>query len=356
VRRQVAIVTGSSGLIGSEAVAFFDRRGFSVHGLDNNMRRDFFGPDGDTGPNLDRLRATTRHFTHYSLDIRDRSAVLDLTRSVRPDLILHCAAQPSHDLAKDRPFDDFEVNAVGTLNLLEAARRSCPESPFLFMSTNKVYGDAPNELPLVEKETRYDYLRPEDAEGIDETCRIDASMHSLFGASKVAADVMVQEYGRYFGMPTACFRGGCLTGPRQAGAELHGFLGYLARAVAEGRTYRIFGYKGKQVRDNIHSHDVCEAFLAFYENPRPAAVYNLGGGRGNSISVLEAIARFEALIGRSLRTESVEQARSGDHICYVTNLGRFRKDHPSWNVTRSLDDILGELAATARAAARGHAC
>jgi CDP-paratose 2-epimerase len=337
------LITGSSGLIGSEAVAFFDERGWEVHGVDNNMRRDFFGPDGDTTWNLERLRGVTKHFTHHALDIRDRPAIAHLVETLRPALVIHTAAQPSHDLAKDRPFDDFETNATGTLNLLEAVRRSCPESPFIFTSTNKVYGDAPNELPLVELDTRWDYARPEDHHGISESCRVDACLHSLFGASKLAADVMVQEYGRYFGIPTVCYRGGCLTGPNHSGAELHGFLAYLARCVREGRTYRIYGYKGKQVRDNIHSYDVCQAFLAFYENPRVAAVYNLGGGRGNSVSMLEAIARFEDLYGKKLAVEYVDQNRVGDHICYISDLRRLQTDYPSWSITRSLDDIVREF-------------
>jgi CDP-paratose 2-epimerase len=344
------VVTGSSGLIGSETVSFFDARGWDVHGVDNNMRRDFFGPDGDTTWNLERLRRSTRRFTHHALDVRDRAAMLDLLARLRPDLVVHAAAQPSHDLAKDRPFDDFDVNAAGTHNLLEAARRACPGSPFIFMSTNKVYGDAPNEKPLVERETRWDYADPADHEGIDERCRVDACLHSLFGASKLAADVMVQEYGRYFGMPTVCFRGGCLTGPHHSGAELHGFLAYLARATAEGRPYRIYGYKGKQVRDNIHSFDVCTAFLAFYENPRPAAVYNLGGGRANSVSMLEAIARFEDLLGKRLAVEYVEQPRVGDHICYISDLRRLRADYPAWELTRSLDDVFREIATATRGA------
>src|SRR5439155_11616722 len=283
-------------------------------------------------------------FTHHDLDIRDRPAMFALVGASRPDLLVHCAAQPSHDLAKDRPFEDFDVNAVGTLNLLEAVRRFCPETPFIFMSTNKVYGDAPNERPLVEKGTRWDYADPMDAEGINEECRIDATLHSLFGASKLAADVMVQEYGRYFGSPTVCFRGGCLTGPNHSAAELHGFLAYVARALREGRVYRIYGYKGKQVRDNLHSYDVCAAFEAFYRTPRVAAVYNLGGGRANSISVLEAIARFEDLMGGKLRVEYVDQNRAGDHICYISDLRRLRGDYPDWGVTRSLDDILREIA------------
>jgi CDP-paratose 2-epimerase len=339
------IITGSSGLIGSEATLFFDRLGWQVDGIDNNMRRQFFGPDGDTLWNVARLKRLTSSFTHHDVDIRDHVTVADLVKSRRPDLIVHCAAQPSHDLAKDRPLDDFDINARATLGLLQAARQQCPESPFVFMSTNKVYGDAPNELPLVELSTRWDYERPSDHDGIDESCRIDASVHSLFGVSKLAADIMVQEYGRYFGMPTVCFRGGCLTGPNHSGAELHGFLAYLARCVLEGRRYRIYGHKGKQVRDNIHSLDVCTAMLAFYDNPRPAAVYNLGGGRANSVSVLEAIARFEQLTGRKLSVEYDEQARVGDHICYISNLQRFRRDYPRWEPTKSLDDIFRELVA-----------
>jgi CDP-paratose 2-epimerase len=344
--RKTALVTGSSGLIGSEAVSFLDERGWTVHGVDNNMRRDFFGEHGDTTWNLERLRETTRRFEHHDVDVRDRATVLQLVDALRPELIIHAAAQPSHDLAASRPFEDFDVNAVGTLNLLEAARRSSPEAPFAFLSTNKVYGDAPNQLPLVELETRWDYADPAHKDGIDETCRIDATMHSLFGASKVAGDVLVQEYGRYFGMPTVCFRGGCLTGPNHSGAELHGFLAYIARAIREGRTYRIFGYKGKQVRDNIHSYDVCTAIMAFCERPVPAAVYNLGGGRGNSISVLEAIERLEELLGRRLAREYVEEPRRGDHICYISDLSRLRSDFPDWEITISLDEILRQLSET----------
>ena len=342
-----ALVTGSSGLIGSETVTTLDRLGWDVHGVDNNMRMDFFGPDGDTTGNLRRLLADTERFTHHDLDIRDRAGVARLVAEVRPALIVHSAAQPSHDLAARRPFDDFDVNAVGTLNLLEAARTSCPESPFAFLSTNKVYGDAPNELQLVELETRWDYADPTQREGIDESCRIDATTHSLFGASKAAADLLVQEYGRYFGMPTVCFRGGCLTGSNHASAELHGFLAYLARCFAERRPYRIYGYKGKQVRDNIHASDVCAAILAFWESPRPGAVYNIGGGRENSVSILEAISRLEELTGDKLEYEYVDEARVGDHICYISDLRRLRSDYPGWNVTVTLDDILTDLAAVA---------
>jgi len=341
--RKTALVTGSSGLIGSEMVSTLDRLGWAVHGVDNNMRREFFGPDGDTTGNLRRLQEETRHFRHHSLDIRDRHGVGRLVHEVRPALIVHSAAQPSHDLAARRAFDDFDVNAVGTLNLLEAARISCPESPFVFMSTNKVYGDAPNELALVEFETRFDYANPKLREGIDENCRIDATTHSLFGASKTAADLLVQEYGRYFEMPTVCFRGGCLTGSNHASAELHGFLAYLARCVRERRTYRIYGYKGKQVRDNIHAHDVCTAAIAFWESPRCGAVYNIGGGRPNSVSILEAIALFEELVDQKLATEYLDEPRRGDHVCYITDLRRFKGDYPAWSVSVPLDEIFRDL-------------
>ncbi len=341
--KKKVLITGSSGLIGSEAVTFFDERGWEVHGIDNNMRGKFFPKDGDTTWNFERLKSITRHFNHYPLDIRNRDAILKFVQENRPNLVIHCAAQPSHDLAKDIPFDDFEINAGGTLNLLEAVRHYATESPFIFMSTNKVYGDAPNDLSLTELQTRYDYADQKYYKGINETCRIDASTHSLFGASKLAADIMVQEYGRYFGIPTVCFRGSCLTGPNHSGAEMHGFLAYLARCVREGRAYRIYGYKGKQVRDNIHSLDVCRAFMAFYENPRIAAVYNLGGGRANSVSVIEAIGCFENLMGKKLETEYVAEARKGDHICYITDMGRFKSDYPTWEIARSLDNIFLEL-------------
>jgi CDP-paratose 2-epimerase len=338
------LITGSSGLIGSETALFFDRMGWDVHGVDNNMRREFFGPDGDTSTTLERVLRLTRRYTHHSQDLRHRAAVLDLVSQVRPTAIIHCASQPSHDLAKDRPFDDFDVNAVATHTLLEAARRCVPESPFVFMSTNKVYGDAPNERPLKELSSRWDYADAADYHGIDETCRIDATLHSLFGVSKLAADVMVQEYGRYFGMPTVCFRGGCLTGPQHAGAEMHGFLSYVARALKEGRTYRIYGYKGKQVRDNLHAYDVCQAFWEFIQRPRAAAVYNLGGGRENSVSVLEAIAALEERTERKLQVEYCDEHRRGDHICYISDLRHLQADYPGWEMSRSLETILDELA------------
>jgi CDP-paratose 2-epimerase len=337
------LVTGSSGLIGSEAVSYFDGIGDEVIGVDNNLRADFFGPDGDTSWNLARMKREHPWFRHHDLDIRDRNGVLDMFERERPGAVIHCAAQPSHDLAARRPFDDFDVNAVGTLNLLEANRRFTPDSPFIFMSTNKVYGDAPNELPLLELPMRWDYARPEHRHGIDESCRIDASKHSLFGASKVAADVMVQEYGRYFDMPTVCFRGGCLTGARHSGAELHGFLSYLVKCAVSDRLFKIYGYKGKQVRDQIHSHDVVRAFEAFIRRPRCGAVYNLGGGRANSLSVLESILEIEARTGKDLHREYVDANREGDHICYISDLRRLHTDYPEWTLHMSISDILDEL-------------
>jgi CDP-paratose 2-epimerase len=337
------LITGSSGLIGSEAVEHFDRQGERVVGVDNNQRRAWFGEAGDTTWNLRRLQERARSFVHHALDIRDRAGVDALFAAEPFELVVHCAAQPSHDLAARIPFEDFDVNAGGTLNLLEAMRRHRPEATFVFMSTNKVYGDAPNERPLVELPTRFDYADPADVEGIDETCRIDQTLHSLFGASKVAADVLAQEYGRYFGLNVGVFRGGCLTGPSHSGVELHGFLSYLVKCVVHGRPYTVFGHKGKQVRDNIHSADVIAAFEAFHRAPRPGAVYNLGGGRANGVSVLEAIDAIEAISGRRLPWNYVDEPRLGDHICYLTDLRRLHGDFPEWSVTRSLEEILVEL-------------
>lgn len=337
------LVTGSSGLIGSECVLYFDARGWEVHGVDNNMRMNFFGADGDTSWNLGRLQKATKHFTHHSLDIRDRAAMLRLAADTGPDMLVHCAAQPSHDLAASCPFDDFDINMGGTMNLLEAARHGCPEAPFIFMSTNKVYGDAPNRLQMKELTTRWDYARERDYSGVDETMMVDQCMHSIFGADKLAADIMVQEYGRYFGMKTVCFRGGCLTGPAHSPSELHGFLAYLIKCARDGRKYRIYGYKGKQVRDNIHSFDVCSAFEAFYRNPRCGEVYNLGGGRSNSISVMEAIDLAEQTTGKRMDYEYVASNRKGDHICYITDLSKMRSHFPGWGVTRSLRDIFVEI-------------
>jgi CDP-paratose 2-epimerase len=337
------LVTGSSGLIGSEVVKHFDDLRWEVHGIDNNMRADFFGPGGDTRWNQHRLETTSRSFQHHELDIRNRQDVLAMMEQLKPDLVVHTAAQPSHDLAASRPFDDFDTNAVGTLNLLEATRQFIPDKVFIHMSTNKVYGDAPNELPLVELETRWDYARPEDINGIREDFRIDQSKHSIFGASKVAADVMVQEYGRYFGLKSCVLRGGCLTGPNHSGVELHGFLSYLIKVNVSGGLYRVFGYKGKQVRDNIHSHDVVRFMEAFYNNPRCGEVYNLGGGRNNSVSILEAFKLAEQLSGKPMNYEYVDKNREGDHICYISDLSKMRSHYPEWDITKSLDVTFEEI-------------
>jgi CDP-paratose 2-epimerase len=337
------LVTGSSGLIGSEVVKHFDDLGWEVHGIDNNMRADFFGPGGDTRWNQHRLETTSRSFQHHELDIRNRQDVLAMMEQLKPDLVVHTAAQPSHDLAASRPFDDFDTNAVGTLNLLEATRQFIPDRVFIHMSTNKVYGDAPNELPLVELETRWDYARPEDYNGIREDFRIDQSKHSIFGASKVAADVMVQEYGRYFGLKSCVLRGGCLTGPNHSGVELHGFLSYLIKVNVSGGLYRVFGYKGKQVRDNIHSHDVVRFMEAFYNNPRCGEVYNLGGGRNNSVSILEAFKLAEQLSGKPMNYEYVDKNREGDHICYISDLSKMKAHYPEWDITKSLDVTFEEI-------------
>jgi CDP-paratose 2-epimerase len=337
------LVTGSSGLIGSEVVDYFCRLGWEVHGVDNNMRADFFGPGGDTRWNQRRLEALHQEFKHHELDIRNRQEVLVCLEQLRPQLIVHTAAQPSHDLAASRPFDDFDVNAGGTLNLLEAARQHVPEAPFVHMSTNKVYGDRPNTIPLKELPTRWDYDDAAYVNGITEEFPIDQSKHSLFGASKVAADVFVQEYGRYFGMKTCCLRGGCLTGPNHSGVELHGFLSYLVKCNVEGKHYKIFGYKGKQVRDNIHSLDVARFIHAFSDKPRSGAVYNIGGGRANSVSILEAFERVAALSGRKMQYDYVEQNRAGDHICYISDLSKMRRDYPGWDITKTLDDVFREI-------------
>ncbi len=340
------LVTGSSGLIGSEAVAHFDRQGHEVVGVDNNMRRVFFGAAGDTLWNLERLKSATKRFKHVALDIRDRAAIEELFRAHRFELVVHCAAQPSHDKAREIPLVDFEVNALGTIQLLEATRQHCPDAVFVFLSTNKVYGDAPNEIPLIELDTRYDYALTENFDGVDETCRIDRTVHSLFGASKAAADLAAQEYRRYFGMKVGVFRGGCLTGPSHSGVELHGFLSYLVKVTLSGGTYSVFGYKGKQVRDNIHSYDVVCAIEEFAANPRPGEVYNLGGGRQNSISILEAIAQIEELTKRKLDWHYVDEARKGDHICYISNMGKFRSHYPTWKITRSVAAIVEEIVAS----------
>ncbi len=338
------LVTGSSGLIGSEVCHYFASvLGYTVHGVDNNQRAVFFGPQGDTRWNQQRLQRELPAFEHHELDIRDRDGVMQLVARLRPSAIVHAAAQPSHDRAAAIPFDDFDTNATGTLNLLEAARQACPESPFVHMSTNKVYGDAPNRIALEELATRWDYADPAYEHGIPETFTIDQSKHSLFGASKVAADVMVQEYGRYFNMPTCCLRGGCLTGPNHSGVELHGFLSYLVKCNLEGRTYTVFGYKGKQVRDNIHSFDVARFVAAFVDAPRRGEVYNLGGGKGNSCSVLEAFTITEGFTGTPQVYTYVDQNRIGDHICYYSDLRKMRAHYPNWAITKSLETTVREI-------------
>jgi CDP-paratose 2-epimerase len=337
------LVTGSSGLIGSEVCLYFAADDWQVHGLDNNQRAIFFGPKGDTRWNQRRLEHSISHFTHHELDIRDRAGVKQLLKELRPDAVVHTAAQPSHDLAASIPFDDFDTNAVGTLNLLEAARQVVPQSPFVSMSTNKVYGDAPNELPLNELETRWEYADPAYWDGIPETFRLDQSTHSIFGASKVAADVMVQEYGRYFGMPTCALRGGCLTGPSHSGVELHGFLSYLIKCNLTGTQYHIYGYKGKQVRDNIHSYDVARFISAFIARPRAGEVYNLGGGRGNSCSILEAFSIVEGISGKRMLYDYMDKNRVGDHICYISNLEKMKSHYPDWVISKSLTEIVKEI-------------
>ena len=342
------LVTGSSGLIGAEVCSHFAALGYSVHGLDNNQRAVFFGPPGDTRWNQRRLEREVPGFVHHELDIRDRAGVRALVEELRPAAVVHTAAQPSHDRAAAIPFDDFDTNAVGTLNLLEAARRHSPGSPFVHLSTNKVYGDRPNTIALRELPTRWEYDDPAYAEGIPEDFPIDGSLHSLFGASKVAADVMVQEYGRYFGMPTCCLRGGCLTGPGHSGVELHGFLSYLVKCNLEEREYRVYGYQGKQVRDNLHSLDVARFIHEFVKSPRVGEVYNLGGGKGNSCSILEAFRMVEELTGKAQRYAYVPENRKGDHVCYYSDLRKMKAHYPAWDVSVDLPEILRQIVAAWR--------
>lgn len=343
----VAIVTGSAGLIGSEASRFFAGEGLDVVGVDNDMRAEFFGKEASTQWNRERLESDLGdRYTHVSIDIRDEDAVESLFDKYGKDisLVLHTAAQPSHDWAARDPKTDFGVNANGTLNLLEAVRHKAPEAVFIFTSTNKVYGDAPNRLPLVEQETRWEIDPQHDyVGGIPEDFSIDQSMHSLFGASKVAADILVQEYGRYFDMKTACFRGGCLTGPSHSGTQLHGFLAYLMKCAATGTPYTVFGYNGKQVRDNIHSADLIAAFNAFFRNPRSAAVYNIGGGRHSNCSMIEAIKECERITGREMDYTYTETNRAGDHIWWISDLSRFQADYPDWKLKYDVPEILKEI-------------
>jgi CDP-paratose 2-epimerase len=347
VSTPVAIVTGSGGLIGSESVRYFAAEGFDVVGIDNDMRSYFFGEGASTAPNTARLVAELGlAFRPLALDIRDADALAQVLAEYAPrvELIVHTAAQPSHDWAATEPHTDFTVNANGTLNLLEAARQHAPDATFVFTSTNKVYGDTPNHLPLVELDTRLEL--PHEHRwygGIDLEMSIDMCTHSLFGVSKVAADLLVQEYGRYFHMPTVCFRGGCLTGPQHAGAQLHGFLAYLMRCTVTGEPYTVFGYDGKQVRDNIHCRDVVRAFHAFHQRPRPAAVYNLGGGRESNVSMLEAIALCQEISGQELGYVYSPQARIGDHRWWISDLDSFKRDYPGWRLTRGIRAVLEEI-------------
>lgn len=337
------LVTGSSGLIGSEVCLHFDNLGWEIHGIDNNQRAAFFGERGDTRWNQNRLEQTLSSFKHYELDIRDRKKVLEIIPHIKPDAIVHTAAQPSHDKAAEIPFEDFDTNAVGTFNLIEATRNFSTDVPFVHLSTNKVYGDAPNNIKLKEFDKRWDYDDDNYLNGIPETFSIDQSKHSLFGASKVAADVCVQEYGRYFDMPTACLRGGCLTGPNHSGVELHGFLSYLCKCNIIGQEYTIFGYKGKQVRDNIHSYDVARFIEEFIKNPRSGEVYNLGGGKDNTCSILEAFDLISNISGKKMLYKYSDSNRIGDHVCYYSDLRKMKSHYPNWDITKSLETVFLEI-------------
>jgi CDP-paratose 2-epimerase len=341
------LITGSAGLIGSESAKFFADKGFEIVGIDNNMRQYFFGEEASTDWNRQKIQKQLKKaYTHHNVDIRDNDAIEKIFKKHKFDLIIHTAAQPSHDWAAKEPFTDFSVNATGTLVMLENMRHHCPDAVFIFTSTNKVYGDTPNRLPLIELEKRWEL--PKDHhfyKGIDESMSIDDTKHSIFGASKVAADVMVQEYGKYFGFKTAVFRGGCLTGPSHSGAELHGFLAYLIKCIASGKKYTIFGYKGKQVRDNIHSHDLVNAFYHFYKKPRPGEVYNMGGSRNSNISMLEAIEKIEKLLGKKANYELSKLNRIGDHIWYISDVSKFKEHYPKWDFEYDTDAILKEMCA-----------
>jgi CDP-paratose 2-epimerase len=337
------LITGSSGLIGSEVCKHFASLNWEIHGVDNNQRAVFFGPQGDTRWNQSRLEQTIENYHHHEVDIRDRNAIIELIAKVQPNAIVHTAAQPSHDRAAAIPFEDFDTNAVGTFNLLEATRRYSTNIPFVHLSTNKVYGDAPNEIALVELDERYDYADKAYENGIAESFRIDQTKHSLFGASKVSADISVQEYGRYFNMPTACLRGGCLTGPSHTGVELHGFLSYLIKCNLEEKEYTVFGYKGKQVRDNIHSYDVARFIEEFIAAPRIAEVYNIGGGKNNSCSVLEAFELISSISGKKMLYKYNETNRIGDHICYYSDLRKMQDHYPNWGITKSLRQTVEEI-------------
>jgi len=338
------LVTGSAGLIGSQAVRFYAEKGHEVHGIDNDMRKYFFGAEASTDWNRKALEEAFSEYKHHSMDIRDEKKIEELFRGNEFELVIHTAAQPSHDWAAKEPFTDFTVNANGTLNLLENFRKHSPEGVFIFTSTNKVYGDNPNRLPLVEKETRYEIAEGHRfGNGIDESMSVDSCLHSLFGASKLAADVLVQEYGRYFGLNTALFRGGCLTGPDHSGTELHGFLAYLAKCIATGRKYMIYGHKGKQVRDNIHSYDLVNAFDQVYRNPRKGEVYNMGGSRHSNVSMKEAIEEIEGITGKKAEIGYIDKARVGDHIWYISDVSKFKSHYPKWKYKYDGHAILKEI-------------
>lgn len=337
------LVTGSGGLIGSEVCSYFSNAGYKIFGVDNNQRMKFFGKDGDVRWNLKRLRSTLPSYNHFSVDIRNRRKVLEVIKEVKPAVIVHAAAQPSHDRAAAIPFDDFDTNAVGTLNLLEATRRYCKDAVFIFMSTNKVYGDKPNSIRLKELKERWDYDDDLYVEGIPEELSIDQSTHSIFGASKVAADLMVQEYGHYFGIQSCVLRGGCLTGPNHSGVKLHGFLSYLVKCNLQRKEYTVIGYKGKQVRDNIHSIDVAKFIHAFISKPRVAEVYNLGGGKNNSCSILEAFKITEGITGIKQKWHYNDTNRIGDHICYYSDLRKIKSHYPKWDITIKLEEIISDI-------------
>jgi CDP-paratose 2-epimerase len=337
------LVTGSSGLIGSEVCKHFHHLGWEIIGIDSNQRAYFFGEKGDTRWNQKRLEIDLLNFKHVEMDIRNRQGLMDLIKKTAPDAIVHTAAQPSHDRAADIPFEDFDTNAVGTFNMLEATRQYSTSIPFVHLSTNKVYGDAPNLIPMIEQQTRWEYADPKYLNGISENFSIDQSKHSLFGASKVAGDICVQEYGRYFNMPTCVLRGGCLTGPNHSGVELHGFLSYLVKCNLEEKTYTVFGYKGKQVRDNIHSYDVSRFIEEFIKAPRIAEVYNLGGGKENTCSILEAFQLAEKYSGKKMKYVYNEKNREGDHICYYSDLRKMKNHYPAWTITVSLEETIKQI-------------
>ncbi len=337
------LVTGSSGLVGSEVCLYFEGKGYEIHGIDNNQRAVFFGVQGDTRWNQKRLQSQIPSFRHHELDIRDRKGIVQKLKEIRPDAVVHAAAQPSHDKAAEIPYDDFDINATGTLNVLEALRWVNPEAPFIHMSTNKVYGDRPNKIALRELNTRWEYADEEFSNGIPENFPIDQVKHSIFGVSKTAADIMVQEYGRYFNMPTCCLRGGCLTGPNHSGVELHGFLSYLVKCNVEGKKYFVYGYKGKQVRDNIHAYDIARFIEAFINKPRSGEVYNLGGGKNNTCSILEAFAIAERFTGNRQVYEYIDKPREGDHICYYSDLSKIKSHYPGWDITISLEETIKQI-------------